>query len=132
MSSVVKKIDSFLEKKMLVECAGRLKEDYASFIPIKKLTECAWGKEKHLRKVAAECFSTLSEADDELANTFIDKIAKAVAEIGEEVLSMYMVNNDIDNLPSKSETGETEEDECKEAGEGEPEPEEEIKDETEE
>ena len=111
MSDVLKKINKFLGKKMMVEHIDKLKENYASFIPIKKLQEADWGSEPHLMPMAIECMKQIAECDDEMSKSFVKKLSEAFRPVCEAVIKMYMVSNDRDALGNDDLDDETEEDE---------------------
>jgi hypothetical protein len=107
MDFLIEKIDKHLAKKMHLKIESK---DAKSYLAMKRLVECDWVGEKHLRKEAAECFKQLTECDDKLAIQFMKKLKEACKTISEDVVLMYMTNQDIDMLPRRA-GGTTEEDE---------------------
>lgn len=94
-SDVTKRIDSFLEKKT------GAKEAPKSFMPLKKFMSCNWGEEPHLTGVAMESFMEMADIDDEMSKEFRKQLYAQAKTIGENVIKMYMVNNDLDMLPQR-------------------------------
>ena len=95
-NEVADKIDTFLKGKK-TSTSGSSK----SFIPMKKLINCDWVKEEHLRDVALECLAEIFHGEDEMAEEFRKQMAGKTKEICEAVVRMYMTNNSIDLLPPK-------------------------------
>jgi hypothetical protein len=93
---VTEKIDSFLHKTKKTKAVTA-----KSFIPMKKLINCDWSKEEHLRDVALECFAEIFYGDDDMAEEFRKQMAEKTKGICENVIKMYMTSNDIDMLPAK-------------------------------
>ncbi len=95
-NELIEKINSFLEKN-----DRKAKPSSKSIVPLKKIMGCDWGKEQHLREVALGCFAELAEADDDMSNAFMTELYKQAKVIGENVIKMYMVDNDNDMLPPR-------------------------------
>jgi hypothetical protein len=96
-NEVADKIDTFLKGKKTSSTSGSSK----SFIPMKKLINCDWVKEEHLRDVALECLAEIFHGEDEMAEEFRKQMAGKTKEICEGVIKMYLTNNSIDMLPPK-------------------------------
>ena len=95
-NEVAGKIDSFLKSKKAKSTESK------SFIPLKKLMNCDWDKEEHLRDVALECIAEMLHGDDEMAEEFRKQMFKQTKSIAEGVIKMYMASNDLDILPPRS------------------------------
>lgn len=94
-NEVAAKIDTFLKGKKLKSGSSK------SIIPLKKLLNCDWNDEEHLKDTALECFAEMFDSDEEAAGEFRKQLFEKTKGICENVIKMYMVNNDLDMLPPR-------------------------------
>lgn len=92
------KIDAYLKKN---DKGAKDATGHDAIVAIKKLMNIAWDSEDYLNGIALGCIAEIMESKDKMGKEFLKQLHEQSKTIGENVIKMYMTNNDVDSLPPR-------------------------------